>query len=68
MGEDALDDLRRLVVDDRRLRDRLLAVSDRDAFVLEVIEVGRTCGIEVSPVQVIEGLRGARRRRSQRWV
>jgi hypothetical protein len=68
MGEEPLEELRRLVVDDARLRDRLLSVTDRDAFVLEVIEVGRACGIEVSPVEVIEGLRGARRRRSERWV
>ncbi|MDQ6777389.1 MAG: hypothetical protein M3071_14485 [Actinomycetota bacterium] len=68
MGEDALDDLRRLVVDDRRLRDRLLSVSDRDAFVLEVIEVARACAIEVSAAEVVDALEDARRRRLERWV
>jgi hypothetical protein len=68
MGEDALDELRGLVVDDRQLRDRLLSVSDRDAFVLEVVAVARACAIELSPAQVVEGLHAARRRRWERWV
>jgi Nif11 domain len=68
MAEDALDELRRLVVDDRQLRDRLLSVSDHDAFVLEVVDVAQACGIELSGAEVVEGLGDARRRRFERWV
>jgi hypothetical protein len=68
MGEDALDDLRRFVVDDRLLRDRLLSAPDRHAFVAEVISVAQERGIDLSTDDVVEGLRAARRRRQERWV
>jgi hypothetical protein len=68
MGEDALDALRRCVVDDRLLRGRLLAAPDRPAFVAEVTEVARERGIELSDDGVLEGLRAARRWRQERWV
>jgi hypothetical protein len=66
--EDGLDDLRRLVVDDPLLRDRLVSTSDRGAFITEVIDVAQERGIELSAEQVVEGLRAARRRRLERWV
>ncbi len=63
-----LDTVRRLVVDDPRLRSRLLAVADQEAFVTEVVDVAREHEIELSPDDVLEGLREARRRRLQRWM
>jgi hypothetical protein len=66
-GADALDELRRLVIDDRRLCDRLLRLSG-DAFVAEVIAVARETGIEVSAHDVEAGLGAARRARLERWV
>jgi hypothetical protein len=68
MGVDVLEHLRRLVVDDRSARDRLLLVRDRQAFVAEVVNVARERGIELSPDQVLDGLAEARRRQQERWV
>jgi hypothetical protein len=68
MGERALDELRRLVVDDRHLRDRLLSAPDHDAFVREVIEVARAFEIGLTAGEVVEGLNDARRGRLERWV
>jgi hypothetical protein len=68
MGEHALEELRRLVVDDRHLRDRLLSAPDFDAFVLEVIEVARAREIELTAAEVVAGLNDARRLRLERWV
>ena len=68
MSADPLNALRRLVVDDPSLRQRLLAVTDRDAFTLEVIDVATEAGIEITPDQVSDGLREARRRRLERWL
>jgi hypothetical protein len=68
MGEDALDHVRDLVVDDRALRDRLLSARDERAFVAELIEIARERGIELSHDAVDAGLSAARRRRRERWV
>jgi hypothetical protein len=68
MGVDALEHLRRLVVDDRSARDRLLLVRDREAFVTEVIKVAQECGIGLTPDQVLDGLAAAERRHWERWV
>jgi hypothetical protein len=66
-GADGLDELRRLVIDDRRLRGRLLPLSGY-AFVAEVIEVARETGIEVSAHDVQAGLGAARRAWLERWL
>jgi EAL domain-containing protein (putative c-di-GMP-specific phosphodiesterase class I) len=68
MGEDALDDVRRIVVDDRQLRDRLLGAPDRRAFIAEVVDVARERGIELTAEEVAGGLRSARLHRQERWV
>jgi hypothetical protein len=68
MAEDALDELRRLVIDDRALRDRLLAASDRDTFVARVIALAREHGIALTPDAVAVGLDAARHERMLRWV
>ena len=68
MDDDALAELRRLVVDDRGLRERLLAMSGRREFVDEVIDVARERGIELSADEVSDGLRAARRRHRRQWV
>jgi hypothetical protein len=68
MGEDALADLRRIVVDDRVLCQRLLSAPDRQAFIAGVIEIAHERGLDVSEDQVVEGLRVARLRRREQWV
>lgn len=68
MAEDPLADLRRIVVDDRLLRDRLLSAPDRQAFIVGVIEIAQERGLDVSADQVVAGLRAARLRRRERWV
>jgi hypothetical protein len=68
MGQDALEELRRLVVVDPALRCRLLAVTDRDAFVTRVVEVSQECGLVLSADDVVEALHAAKRRRIERWV
>lgn len=68
MAETALDQLRRAVVDDPRLRERLLAAPSGEAFVAEVVDVARAHGIELSAAAVTEGLAAERRERRARWV
>jgi len=68
MTEDALDQLRRIVVDDRRLGERLLGAPSREAFVAEVVDVAQAYGIELTETAVMEALSGARRERWGRWV
>jgi EAL domain-containing protein (putative c-di-GMP-specific phosphodiesterase class I) len=68
MGEAGLDELRRVVVDDPVLRNRLLRATDRQAFIAAVLEVAHERGIEVAADDVTAGLDDARRRRLERWV
>jgi hypothetical protein len=68
MGEDPLADLRRVVIDDGRLRDRLLSAPDGQAFIADVVEIARESGLDVSADQVADGLRDARRDRREQWV
>ncbi len=68
MAESALDELRRVVVDDRRLCERLLAAPSSEAFVAEVVDLARRHGIHLTPAAVTEGLEAARRDRRARWV
>jgi hypothetical protein len=68
MGNDALDDLRRLVVDDPALRALLLSAPDRQSFIDQVVGVARRNGIDLSSDEVAAGLRAARQQRHQRWV
>ena len=68
MGQDPLRELRHLVLDDPALRNRLLAVKDRQPFIAAVVAVGHERGIETTADQVLEGLAAARQWRFQRWV
>jgi hypothetical protein len=65
---DRLDELRRLVIDDPRLRDRLLAAPDRDAFVADVVAVAHEQGIDLAADEVRAGLQAEQRRRFEQWV
>ena len=60
--------LRHLVATDSELRDRLLAVSDRDAFVTAVVNVAAERGLQVTADDVADALGSARRRWLERWV
>jgi len=60
--------VRRLVVDDPGLRDRLRSVTDHPAFIAEVIAVGSEHGLPVSAADVEDGLRAARLQRLERWL
>ena len=68
MGDDPLDELRRLVVDDPALRTRLLSAPDRQSFIDQVVVLARRHGIDLSPEEVAEGLSAARQFRRRRWV
>jgi hypothetical protein len=68
MVDDPLEALRRLVIDDRSLRERLLPLCDRDEFTAELVALARERGIELSSEQVMEGLGAAHRARLERWV
>lgn len=68
MAENALEQLRRAVVDDRRLCERLLAAPTGEAFIAEVVELADARGIELTPAAVADGLAAARRDRWARWV
>jgi hypothetical protein len=68
MEEDELQQLRLLVVDDPALRQRLLAVRDRGAFVTEVVVVAHERSLDVAADDVFDAIEKARRNRRQRWV
>jgi hypothetical protein len=68
MENDALDDLRRLVIDDPALRGRLLSSPARQAFIDDVVDVAHEHGIDLSAEEVADALRTARRRSLERWV
>jgi hypothetical protein len=68
MGDDALDEVRRLVVDDPALRTLLLSAPDRQSFIDQVVGLARRNGIALSPEEVAAGLSAARQHRRQRWV
>ncbi|HEY2769721.1 MAG TPA: hypothetical protein VGI87_04105 [Solirubrobacteraceae bacterium] len=68
MVDDPLDAIRRVVIDDRSLRERLLPLRDRDLFTAELVQLARDRGIELTSEQVMEGLLAARRARLERWV
>lgn len=62
-----LENLRRLVIDDRQLIDRLLPLT-AERFVAEVVEIARSAGIELTADDVVAGCKAARRRRLERWL
>ena len=68
MGLAPLEELRALVVDDPALRDKLVGLSDEEAFVSEVVTIAHQRGIDLSPADVVAGLAEGRRRRRQQWV
>jgi hypothetical protein len=68
MGHDALDDLRRIVVDDPLLRDRLLSSGDHERFIAELVAVAAGCGIDLPAGDVAEALLAARREHQELWV
>jgi hypothetical protein len=51
MAEDPLADLRRIVVDDRLLRDRLLSAPDRQAFIVGGSRSRRSVGSTSRPIR-----------------
>lgn len=63
-----VDDLRPVVVDDPRLRERLLQCAGTADFVAEVMAIAEGLGIAISPDDVTGALEAERRRRQQRWV
>jgi hypothetical protein len=67
LAGDVVDRLRRLVFDDPRLRERLLAVGDAEDFSGLLAGVARDRGIALTPADVRVLLRDARRRRIERW-
>jgi hypothetical protein len=68
VASDAWEELRRLVVDDPGVRDRLLACGDRDEFVARLVQVADRHGIELSPELVVGELRATRASWFERWV
>jgi hypothetical protein len=68
MADDALDELRRLVVDDRARMSLLLGAPDRPTFIARVMGLASELGLELSAAAVEEGLRDARRRHRAEWV
>jgi hypothetical protein len=66
VADHGLDELRRMVVDDRALCERL--VGEREGFVAAVIAVASERGIELSAETIEAELRDTRRERLTRWV
>jgi hypothetical protein len=68
MEDDPLGQLRSIVVDDPHLRGRLLAVTDKQAFIAEVVGLARSLAIPLTAGDVDLGLSEARRQDLDRWV
>lgn len=65
---EGLDAFRQAVLDDPELQAQLLATPDRPLFVAAVVERARDRGFDVSPDDVEEALRDARREWTLRWI
>jgi hypothetical protein len=68
MGNDPLDDLRELVIDDPSLRNRLLSAPDRTSFINGVVEMAGELGIDLSADVVVASLGAAQAQSWERWV
>lgn len=68
VGGEWLDALTAAVVADAALRDRLLAVPERSAFVAEVVAVAAERGLPVTADDVDLAIVAARRAWLSRWV
>jgi hypothetical protein len=68
MSSGAFEDVRTIVVDDPRLRLRLLSIRDGASFVTEVLAVAHEHGYELSTDEVAAALREARRQSRDLWV
>ena len=58
MGCAAIDQLKELVLDDGEVRARLLRTADTQVFVSELLEVARSCGLDVSARDLDEAILG----------
>jgi chorismate mutase len=57
-----------LVLDDDELLQRLLALTDRNAFAAAVAQVAASHGLRIGPAEVEAALVAARRAWLERWI
>jgi chorismate mutase len=57
-----------LVLDDDELLQRLLALTDRNAFAAAVAQVAASHGLSIGPAEVEAALVAARRAWLERWI
>jgi hypothetical protein len=60
--------LRRLVLQDRVLQQRLIGLGDRATFSAAAAEVARQRGLDLGPADVVAAIDQARRQWWERWV
>jgi hypothetical protein len=67
MTED-FQELRRIVLQNWALQKDLQKISDREDFVIKVVEIGREKGLNVESEDVLEAMREGRRVWVERWI
>ena len=68
VSDDGFQRFRQLVLDDPTLQAPLRQSADREAFIAQVLELGRERGYEFSHHDVSEAINAARRTWLERWI
>lgn len=57
-----------MILNDLEIQDRLKNVTDRDKFILKVVELGEKSGFEFTSEDVEEQMRENRRQWHEKWM
>lgn len=68
MSKVNLQDFCRMILNDLEIQDRLKNVTDRDKFILKVVELGEKSGFEFTSEDVEEQMRENRRQWHEKWM
>jgi EAL domain-containing protein (putative c-di-GMP-specific phosphodiesterase class I) len=68
MSEKHFAEFRCLVLADLDLQKRFQGITEREAIVKSIIELGAEKGLEITAEDVAEAMRQSRRRWHERWI
>lgn len=68
MSEEKLAEFRSIIFADNLLQEKLRGITDRQEFILAVVESGREHGCEFTADEVENELRNGRRAWFERWL
>ncbi|EEF62894.1 Nif11-like leader peptide family natural product precursor [Pedosphaera parvula] len=68
MSRENFENFRRLVLADTALQERLRSVSDREAFRLLTVQIGKELGFDFTAEEVESALKDGQRAWIERWI